>query len=52
VERDELGALFDPACGSASILCVAAQNLFDRRIVFSFLLTNEDIKREVPGDEL
>ena len=34
VERDELGALFDPACGSDSILCVVAQDLFDRRIVF------------------
>src|SRR6476660_9470514 len=33
VERDELGALFDPACGSDSILCVVAQDLFDRRIV-------------------
>jgi hypothetical protein len=29
-----LGALFDPACGSDSILCVVAQDLFDRRIVF------------------
>jgi hypothetical protein len=28
-----LGALFDPACGSDSILCVVAQDLFDRRIV-------------------
>ena len=35
VERDELGALFDPACGSDSILCVVAQDLFDRRIVLS-----------------
>ena len=33
VERDELGALFDPPCGSDSILCVVAQDLFDRRIV-------------------
>src|SRR6266699_4949911 len=33
VERDELGALFAPACGSDSILCVVAQDLFDRRIV-------------------
>jgi hypothetical protein len=33
VERDELGALFDPACGSDSILCVVAQDLFDRRDV-------------------
>jgi hypothetical protein len=33
VERNELGALFDPACGSDSILCVVAQDLFDRRIV-------------------
>ena len=35
VERDELGALFDPACGSDSILCVVAQDLFDRGIVLS-----------------
>ena len=32
---DELGALFDPACGSDSILRVVAQDLFDRRIVLS-----------------
>jgi hypothetical protein len=31
VERDELGALFDPACGSDSIVCVVAQDLFDKR---------------------
>jgi hypothetical protein len=30
-----LGALFDPACGSDSILCVVAQDLFDRQIVLS-----------------
>jgi len=35
VERDELGALFDPACGSDFILCVVAQDLFDRGIVLS-----------------
>ena len=35
VERDELGALFDPTCGSDSILRVVAQDLFDRRIVLS-----------------
>ncbi len=35
VERDELGAVFDPACGSDSILCVVAQDLFNRRIVLS-----------------
>jgi hypothetical protein len=33
VERDELGALFDPARGSDSILYVVAQDLFDGRIV-------------------
>jgi hypothetical protein len=35
VERDELGALFDPACRSDSNLCVVAQDLFERRIVLS-----------------
>jgi hypothetical protein len=35
VECDELGALFDPACGSDSILCVVAQDLFERQIVLS-----------------
>ena len=33
VERDELGALFYPVCGSDSFLCVVAQDLFDRPIV-------------------
>jgi hypothetical protein len=32
VEHDELGALFDPACGSDSILCVVAQDLFDKDV--------------------
>ena len=31
-ERDELGALFDPARGTDPILDVSAQDLFDRRI--------------------